>query len=249
MKNKQYVFPTQKEIDEIKMYVKSKKKKNIKKLEQDALQWVRTAWINKMDYEITWLGIPIIQNPYDIVLMQELIFKTKPDIIIEAGIAHGGSLIYYSSILELLGKGKIIGIDVDIRKHNRKLIEKHPFIKRVTMIEGSSTDEKVIAAIKKEIRTSDTVLVILDSNHTKSHVYRELNAYKDVVTKGSYMVVFDTFMPYLGNLRGLGSFINNSPMEAVKNFIKENSKNFIIDKNYNKFFVSSCPDGFIKRII
>lgn len=246
---KKYSFPTKKEILNIKKFVSGRKNKNINELERDALQWTRTAWENKMDYEVMWLGIPIIQNPYDMVIMQELIFDIKPDVIIETGIAHGGSLIYYASLFELLGnKGRVIGIDIDIRKHNRKLLYKHPLIKRVTMIEGSSIDTKIISQIKKLITGKDKVLIILDSNHIKTHVLAELESYKKIVSKNSYIVVFDTFMPYLIGLENsTKDFKNNSAMDAVKLFNKKN-KNFKIDKSYNKFFVTSCPDGFLKRI-
>ncbi len=246
---KQYAFPTREEVTNIKKFVIRKKSKNNKELKASARTWVRTAWENKMDYEVSWFGIPIMQNPYDIVLMQELIFDLKPDLIIETGVAHGGSLIYYASLLELLGKGKVIGIDVDIRDHNRKLLEKHPFIKRVELIEGDSADKKIVDTIKKEIKKTDTVLVILDSDHRKKHVYDELNAYKDIVSKDSYIFVFDTFVPYLTGLKNQKPYFkDNSAMDALKLFLKENSAEFKIDKAYNKFFVSSCPNGFIKRI-
>lgn len=244
-----YSFPTEKEIVNIKKFVSRKRNKDIKELKKVALQWTRTAWDNKMDYEISWFGIPIIQNPYDMVVMQELIFNIKPNVIIETGIAHGGSLIYYASLLEILGnKGKVIGVDIDIRKHNRKLLDKHPLIKGVTMIEGSSIDEKIISQINKLIKRGDKVLVILDSDHRKPHVYAELNAYKNIVSKNSYIVVFDTFMPYLVGLEhALKDFKKNSAMDAVKQFISKN-KNFKIDKSYNKFFVTSCPNGFLKKV-
>ena len=245
---KNLTFPTENEMKLIEPFILKRKKKNSQQLKKDGLQWTRTAWENKMDYEVTWLGIPIIQNPYDIVLMQELIFKLKPDVIVETGIAHGGSLIYYSSLLELLGNGRIIGIDVDIREHNRKLIEKHPLFKRITMIMGSSIDISVIKKIKKMIKPRNVVLILLDSDHQKKHVYAELNAYKDVVSKGSYMVVFDTFAHNLIGLKGEKPFFKKeNAMEAIKLFVKENRGSFVVDKYYNKFFVSSCIDGFLKR--
>lgn len=240
-------FPSLVEVDNISKFIRRKKKKDIKLLRKDGLRWTRTAWENRMDYEVNWLGIPIIQNPYDMVVMQELIFEIRPDVIIETGIAHGGSLIYYSSLLELLGKGKVIGIDIDIRPHNRKLLEKHPLIKRVTMLEGSSVDEKIVNKVKKYIKGNKKVLVILDSDHRKPHVLKELETFKNIVTKGSYIVVFDTFMPFLQGLKGsTEDFKNNSAMDAVELFLRKN-KNFSIDKQWNKFFVSSCPNGFIKR--
>ncbi len=123
-------WPTQRDILELKKYVNSEKSKDVKALKKDSKQWIRTGWANKISYENTWLGIPIIQLPEDIIMMQELIFNVKPDIVIESGIAHGGSLILYSSLLELLGNGKVIGVDIEIRKHNREAIEKHPMSKK-----------------------------------------------------------------------------------------------------------------------
>jgi cephalosporin hydroxylase len=182
------------------------------------------------------------------VVMQELIYELQPDVIVETGVAHGGSLIYYASLLELLKKGKVIGIDIDIREHNRKLIDKHPFINRVEMIEASSTAESTIKQVKSMIKPTDKVLVILDSDHTKPHVAAEMDAYKDIVTTGSYMVVFDTFMPYLVGLKGeTDHFKDDSAMDALKEFITKHS-NFEIDSSRNRFYVSSCPDGFLKKV-
>jgi cephalosporin hydroxylase len=246
---KRTAFPTEEEIKKLQPFILKSKHKNEKSLKKDALQWTRTAWENKMDYEISWFGIPIIQNPYDILLMQELIFKLKPDLIIETGIAHGGSLLFYASLFELLGKGKVIGVDIDIREHNKQLIEKHPFFKRVKMFEGSSTDEKILSKIRKLVKPTDVVLVLLDSDHTSDHVYAELNAYKNFVSKDSYIVVFDTFAPYLVGLKGAKDhFETDNAMNAVKRFVKKNNKEFVIDKSFNKFYVSSLPDGFLKRI-
>jgi cephalosporin hydroxylase len=245
---KKLSFPTSKEQKAIEKFVTKRQNKNLAELEKDALTWTRTAWGNKMDYEVSWFGIPIIQNPYDMVLMQELIFNLRPDIIIETGIAHGGSIIFYASLLRLLGKGKVIGVDIDIRAHNKKLLEKHPFIDTIAMYEGSSTDPKIVNKIKKDIKQDDIVLVILDSNHLYQHVYDELNIYKDFVSKNSYIVVFDTFMPLLDGLEGAAPDVKeNNPMRAIEQLLKED-KNFTIDTNYNKYFVSSCPNGFLKKI-
>jgi len=241
-------FPSEEDMKFINKFVLKRKNKKIIELNTQGRAWTRTSWENKMDYEVNWLGIPIIQNPYDMILMQELIFKIKPDLIIETGIAHGGSLIYYSSLLKLLGKGRVIGVDIDIRSHNRKLIEKHPMIANITMIQGSSIDKNVVGEIHKNIKPKNIVLVILDSDHRKPHVLAELEAYKKIVSKNSYFVVFDTFMPYLVGLDGeTKEFKANNAMDAVKEFIK-NNKNFKIDKAYNKYFVSSCPDGFLKKV-
>ena len=129
------------------------------------MAWIRAAWENKLDYEVSWLGMPIIQNPYDMILMQELIFSVRPDLILETGIAHGGSLIYYASLLEILGNGRVIGVDIDIRAHNRKLIEKHPMIKRIEMIQSGSTDKNLIAQLKNKVKKYKKILVCLDSHH------------------------------------------------------------------------------------
>ncbi len=245
MKNR--IFPTPSQINDISKFVLRKKSKNVEQLRKVGLEWTRTAWENKMDYEVSWLGVPIIQNPYDMILMQELIFDLKPDVIIETGIAHGGSLIYYSSLLHLLGNGKIIGIDVDIRDHNRKHIENHPMIDRITLIEGSSVDPQILTQVQSQIKPSNTVLVILDSDHRKPHVLNELRAYEKMVTTGSYIVVFDTFMRDLVGLDGeTPHFKNDSAMDAVDAFIEENS-DFVIDETKNKFFVSSCRNGFLRK--
>lgn len=246
-----YSFPTKKEIADISKYVLRRKNKDVKKLEKASLGWIRAAWENKLDYEVSWLGMTIIQNPYDMILMQELIFDIRPDLVIETGIAHGGSLIYYASLLELLGKGCVIGIDIDIRKHNRLLIEKHPMAKRIEMIESGSTDKGLVVKLKKKIKKNQIVMVCLDSHHGYEHVLQELRLYAPLVSRGSYLVVFDTLMPKLIGLKGTKSvysdYRTDNPGSAVKKFLSEN-KNFKIDKNYNKFFVSSCPDGFLKRI-
>ena len=240
-------WPTQRDILELKKYVKGKRNKDLEALLRDGKQWIRTAWANKISYEITWLGIPIIQIPEDIVIMQELIFNVKPDIVIESGIAHGGSLIFYSSLLELLGKGKVIGVDIEIRKHNREVIESHPMSKRIKLIEGNSTDPAVIKKVEEQIDPGSTVLVCLDSNHTKAHVLEELKAYSKFVTPASYIVVFDTIMPDLVGLPGSQkNWYRDNPLEAVKEFLKINN-DFEIDKSCNKLFVSYCPNGFLRK--
>ena len=143
-------------------------------------------------YNFTWMGRPIIQYPQDMVAMQEIIWDVKPDLIIETGIAHGGSLIFYASILELIGKGEVLGIDIDIREHNRVEIEKHSMSKRIKMIQGSAISESIIEQVKPYTKDKQTVMVCLDSNHTYAHVLKELQLYSPFVTKGSYLVAFDT---------------------------------------------------------
>jgi len=240
-------WPTEKDILNIKKHVDVRKNKDIEALKRDSKQWARTNWENKISYEVTWLGVPIIQLPNDMIIMQELIFKIKPDIIIECGIAHGGSLIYYSSLLELLGKGKVIGIDIEIREHNRKIIENHPMMKRIKLIEGSSVDIQTIKQVEKEVKSDSTVLVCLDSNHTKDHVLKELKSYNKFVTQGSYLVVFDTIMPELIGLSGTHeNWVEDNPLEAIKEFLKTNN-DFEIDESYTKLYVSYCLNGFLRR--
>jgi cephalosporin hydroxylase len=185
--------------------------------------------------------------------MQEIIWKVKPDLVIETGIAHGGSLIFYASMLELIGgNGRVLGIDIDIRKHNRVEIERHPLVKRITMIQGSSTNEGVVqqACNFARGRRSKSVLIVLDSNHTHDHVLRELELYSPLVTQGSYLVVFDTiiedmprdFFPDRPWSKG------NNPKTAVQEFLKTNDR-FVVDKEIqNKLLITVAPDGYLKCI-
>lgn len=201
-------------------------------------------------YNFSWMGRPIIQYPQDMIAMQEIIWELKPDLIIETGIAHGGSLVYYASILELIGKGEVLGIDIDIRQHNRKEIEKHPMFKRIKMIEGSSIDETITAEVSKHAKNKACVMVSLDSNHTHDHVLQELLLYSPFVTKDSYLVVFDTIVEYLPDdyLPGRAWSTGNNPKTAIDQFLKTN-QNFRIDENIDhKLLVSVAPGGYLKRI-
>ena len=235
---------------------KLERKKNInkvgqnKKLKKIALNFFINSWRQKYSYNFDWLGRPIIQIPQDIVALQEIIWETKPDLIIETGIAHGGSLIFYASMLELIGRGEVLGIDVDIREHNKKEIEKHKMAKRIKMIEGSSTDEKVVKEVEKIGKRHKKVMVCLDSLHTHKHVLKELNLYSKFVTKGSYLVVFDTIIEYFpkGFFKDRPWDKGNNPATAVKAFLKKN-KNFVIDKEIeNKLLITCAPGGYLERI-
>ena len=200
-------------------------------------------------YNFSWMGRPIIQYPQDMVAMQELIWQIKPDLIIETGIAHGGSLIFYASILELIGKGEVLGIDIDIRDHNRQAIEEHSMYKRIEMIQGSAIDESLVAEVAKRVEGTQTVMVCLDSNHTHEHVLRELELYSPFVTEGSYLVVFDTIVEDLPGsplARPWGK--GNNPKTAVWEFLKTTDK-FEIDRQIdNKLLISVAPEGYLKRI-
>lgn len=201
-------------------------------------------------YNFSWMGRPIIQYPQDMIAMQEIIWDVRPDLIIETGIAHGGSLIYYASLLELIGNGKVLGIDIDIREHNRVEIEKHPMFKRIEMIQGSSVDQATVNKVVEAARGHSKVLVVLDSNHTHEHVLRELNLYAPLVTVGSYIVVFDTIVEFMpdGYLPGRPWGKGNNPWSAAQEFLKSHPE-FEIDKSVsNKLLISVAQDGYLKRI-
>ena len=201
-------------------------------------------------YNFSWMGRPIIQYPQDMIAMQEIIWNVQPDLIIETGIAHGGSLIYYASLLELIGKGEVLGIDIDIREHNRKEIESHPMIKRIKMLQGSSVDGALVRQVEKYTVGKKSVMVCLDSNHTHRHVLDELKFYSSFVTTGSYLVVFDTIVEDLPDnyLPDRAWTKGDNPKTAVHEFLKTHPE-FIIDTNIdNKLLVSVAPQGYLKRI-
>jgi len=235
-------------IPPLRKNVLTRKDKNTQQLEKVGLQWIKVAAENRLSYEIDWLGVPVIQAPEDLILMQELIFNVRPDIIIETGIAHGGGLVYYASIMELLNKGRVIGIDIEIREHNRKVIEAHPLYKRIEMIEGDSVSDETVREVKRRIAANSTVIVCLDSDHTKPHVFKELQLYQQFVRPGGYIVVFDTVVSELAKLGADDKeYINNGPKEAIDQFLVMNS-NFKIDEQFNKLYVSSSLNGYLKRI-
>ena len=221
-----------------------------KSLLKKSKDWIDIVFDYEYVYHFRWLGRPIIQFPQDMVALQELIWKIKPDFIIESGIARGGSLIFYASILELLNHGKIIGIDIDIRKHNRIEIENHPLFKRIKLIEGSSIDDSVIHKIKKIIKDKKKIMILLDSHHTEQHVLEELEKYSPFVRSGSYVVVFDTIIENMKKHHSENRPWNhgNNPKTAVTKFLKKN-KRFKIDKEIQKkLLITSCPDGYLKCI-
>lgn len=233
------------------------RKENIRKLGIDdelkslSNDWIKKSSLLKYSYNFDWLGRPIIQLPQDIIAMQEIIWNTKPDLIIETGVARGGSLIFYSSMLELIGSSsRIIGIDVDIRERNRKEIEQHPMFKRITLLEGSSIDKDIIKKVFDIAKNAKRVLVCLDSDHTHDHVLEEMRVYSPLVKKGSYLIVFDTVIEDLPDNffpdRPWGK--GNNPKTAVNEFLKRNDR-FKIDKSVqNKLLISVAPNGYLKCI-
>jgi cephalosporin hydroxylase len=209
--------------------------------------WTRSNWQNKLSYEVTWLGIPIIQLPEDMVVMQELIWKVRPDVIVESGVAHGGALILYASILELLGRGRVIGMDIEIRKYNRLAIEAHPLSHRIELIEGDSLADDTVQAVRSRIGPGERVMVTLDSNHTRDHVRGELERYAPLVTPNSYLVVFDAVMALVADAPSAGAgWDQDNPLEAVREFLDGN-QDFELDRSYERLAVTYCQGGFLRR--
>ena len=184
-----------------------------------AEQWVKVGWNQRYSYTFSWMGRPIIQLPEDMVRTQEVIYRVKPDVIIETGVAHGGSLIFYASLCKALGKGRVVGIDIEIRPPNRQAIEGHEMASLITLIEGSSTAPTTVAKAKALVRPGETVLVLLDSNHTRQHVADELEAYHGLVTPGSYIVATDGIMKDLHDVpRGQPEWTWDHPTAAAAEF-------------------------------
>jgi len=181
--------------------------------------WLKVGWNEKYPYTFSWFGRPIIQLPEDIVRAQEVIYRVKPDVIIETGVAHGGSLILYASLCKAMGKGRVIGIDIEIRKHNRKAIEAHELSPLITLVEGSSVAPEVVAQVTAMVGRGETALVLLDSDHTRAHVAAELEAYCGLVSPGSYIVATDGSMQFLDDVpRGSPGWRNDNPTVAAMEF-------------------------------
>ena len=192
--------------------------------------WLRCGWDVKYVYGFTWFGRPVIQLPEDMIRIQEVIWRLRPDVIVETGVAHGGSLVFYASLFEAMGHGRVIGIDVDIRSHNRIAIEAHPLARRITLIEGSSTAPETLEAVRRSIAPDETVLVVLDSNHSRAHVEAELDLYAPLVTGGCYIVACDGIMAQLaGAPRTAADWTWNNPIAAVEAFLARNA-DFVLDE-------------------
>tara|TARA_S200000501_G_scaffold307307_2_gene296420 strand:- start:475 stop:1254 length:780 start_codon:yes stop_codon:yes gene_type:complete len=233
---------------------------------KNSSSWLEESMRKKYVYNFDWLDRPIIQYPQDMVAMQEIIWKTRPDVVIETGIAHGGSLILSASILALLDiadakisgelldptkpKRHVVGVDIDIREHNRIAIEAHPLSDRIHMIEGSSIDSKIVDEVKQFIKPESRVMVCLDSMHTHEHVLSELKAYAPLVTEGCYCIVFDTFVEDMPNdlFPDRPWSPGDNPKTAVHKFL-ENDKQYSIDKSIqDKLLITVAPDGFLQKI-
>tara|TARA_R110002072_G_scaffold137777_1_gene280635 strand:- start:342 stop:1106 length:765 start_codon:yes stop_codon:yes gene_type:complete len=218
-------------------------------------QWVKVGWNEKYPYSFTWMGRPIIQLPEDMIRTQEVIFAVQPDVIVETGVAHGGSLIYYASLCKALGRGRVIGVDIEIRAHNRQAIESHPQSERITLIEGSSTAREVVQAVRDQVREGETVLILLDSNHTKAHVADELEAYSDLVTPGSYIVATDGLMRDLHDVpRGSAEWVDDHPAAAAQEFARAHPE-FVLEQPAWPFNESELrknithwPQAWLRRV-
>ncbi|MDB5533847.1 MAG: putative cephalosporin hydroxylase [Hyphomicrobiales bacterium] len=217
--------------------------------------WLRAGWDAKYVYSFSWLGRPIIQLPEDMFRLQELIHAIKPDVIIETGVAHGGSLVFYAGLCKLMSKGRIVGVELEVRPHNRKAIEAHPLSSLITLVEGDSKAPTTVAQAKSAIRPGDTVMVFLDSHHSKEHVLAELDAYAPLVSKGSYIVAMDGIMSKLaGAPRSQPDWPVNNPLAAAQEWVSRHPE-FVAEEPAFEFNegmvrerVTYWPGAFLRRI-
>ena len=219
-------------------------------LQADALSVLERSDRHGWSYTWSWLGIPVIQVPEDIVTMQQIVWETRPEVVIETGVARGGSLLLYASILDMVGEGKVIGIDIDIRAHNRDSVERHPLAHRVSLIEGSSIDSTVVAQVREETAGCKRVMVVLDSDHTHDHVLAELRAYGPMVTVGQFLVVADTVVEQLPlqthRPRPWGP--GDNPATALGEYLREVDW-FERDAFHNeRLLLTSSPGGYLRRV-
>lgn len=217
-------------------------------------QWVKLGWNEKYSYTFTWFGRPVIQLPEDMVRMQEVLWQVRPDVIVETGVAHGGSLVFYASLCRAMGCGRIVGVDIEIRPANREAIESHPLSELITLIEGSSTDAAVLDTVRANIRPGESVLVLLDSNHSYAHVARELEAYAPLVTPGSYIVATDGLMEDLVDVpHGDPAWAKDNPSAAARDFAKAHPQfelaapRWAFNESELRTGTSYWPDAWLRR--
>ncbi len=218
-------------------------------------EWVRVGWDQKYSYQFTWMGVPCIQLPEDMIRTQEVIWRLQPDVIIECGVAHGGGAIYMASLCKAIGKGRVIGVELEFRGDNKRKIESHLLSPCITLVEASSIAPETVETVRGMIKTSETVLVILDSNHSKAHVAAELEAYAPMVTKNSYIVATDGCMEYLEDVpRGQPGWSIDNPAAAARDFLKAHPE-FCLDMPKPVFNESALtetpthwPNAWLKRI-
>jgi cephalosporin hydroxylase len=221
-------------------------------VQRTARDFIQAVNPNHYSYNFDWLGLPIIQYPADIVAVQELIWRVKPRVIVETGVARGGSLALSASILELIGgDGFVIGVEVDLRDHNRRALAEHPLSKRISIVDGSSIDPETITRVRDMVGDRSPVLVFLDSNHTYEHVLAELDAYSPLVARGSYVVVFDTVVENLSadDFVGRPWAPGNSPMTAADEFLARSDCRFVIDEEFDaKLAITVAPRGYLRCV-
>jgi cephalosporin hydroxylase len=217
--------------------------------------WLKVGWNQKYTYTFSWFGRPIIQLPDDLIRIQEVIHAVAPDVIIETGVAHGGSLVYYATLCAALGRGRIIGVDLEIRPHNRRAIEQHPLASSIALIEGNSVAPEIVDRVRREIAGARSVLVLLDSNHSRAHVRAELEAYAPLVTAGSYIVATDGVMQFVADTpRGKPEWSSDNPVEAVADFLRTHDE-FVLEQPAWPFNesdltqnVTHWPQAYLRRI-
>ena len=217
--------------------------------------WLKVGWNQKHPYTFTWFGRPVIQLPEDVLRVQEVIYRVKPDLIIETGVAHGGSLVLYASLCKAMGRGRVVGIDIEIRKHNRQAIESHELSSLITLVEGSSIDTRILGQVASLVKAGEKVLVILDSNHSRAHVAAELEAYAPLVTPGSYIVATDGSMEFLHDVpRGQPGWVKDNPAEAAREFASRHPE-FVLEQppwSFNESDlrenITHWPDAWLRRL-
>ena len=217
--------------------------------------WVAVGWSLKYSYQFTWLGRPIIQLPEDMVRLQELVYREKPDVIVETGVAHGGNQVFLASLCRLVGRGRVIGVDIEIRPHNRAALERHELFPLITLIEGSSTDPTVVESVKGAMGAAAKALILLDANHTKDHVRQELEAYSPLVPSGSHIIVADGVMDQLATVpRGMPEWSWDNPRRAVAEFLAAHPEFEPMapprpfDESLLREPITYWPEGYLRRV-
>ncbi len=218
-------------------------------------QWVRVGWNERYPYTFSWLGRPVIQLPEDLLRVQEVLASVRPDVVVETGVAHGGSLIFYASVLQSLGNGRVVGVDIEIRPSNRKAIESHVLGSRISLVEGNSIEPRIVERVRASIAPAETVMVLLDSDHSKAHVAAELELYAPLVSVGSYIVAADGIMQDLHETpRGRADWGENNPATAAREFSARHPE-FVLEQppwTFNESAlaanVTHWPDGWLRRV-
>ncbi len=218
--------------------------------------WVTTGWSQRYTYGFEWMGRPIIQLPEDLLTIQEVMYRVKPTLLIETGVAHGGSLVFYASLFKAMDVGRVVGVDIEIRPQNRAAIEEHELFPLITLIEGSSVDTTILEQVESLIRPEDRVMVVLDSNHSKEHVLAELDAYAPYVSQGSYIVATDGVMEWLTEVPGVPqTWTDDNPKKAVEEWLPNHSE-FVLEEHppigFNEGWITErithWPSAYLRHV-